>query len=107
MSNINADIGDIDCAWCGRNVPVRKNRNGKLYPACPNCGQQPLNAAGGQEIILERATIYGASKPVQVAKVAEPVKIHNVHNEKNELPEEPEQKPEEKRGSSEFSFLDA
>lgn len=97
MSKVNADIGEITCAWCSDTVPVRKNRNLKLYVACSNCGQQPLNAQGGQNIILERAIIYGAEvKPeaVQPVKKAEPVII---------TPQAPPEKPREKSG---FSFLD-
>ncbi|MDT0603496.1 hypothetical protein [Thalassotalea castellviae] len=97
MSKVNADIGEITCAWCSSVVPVRKNRNSKLYVACSNCGQQPLNAQGGQDIILERATIYGAAPkaaPVEPAKNPEPI-------------EKPiETPPEKPRKSSGFSFLD-
>lgn len=57
----NPDIGDINCAWCGTESPVRKRKDGKLYVMCPSCGQQFLNGPGGQDVILERATIYGHS----------------------------------------------
>jgi len=98
MSVVNADIGEIKCAWCSSTVPVRKNRNSKLYVACSNCGQQPLNAQGGQDIILERATIYGAEvkqTPVEPTKSPEPEQ--NIDNPP----------PEKAPKSSGFSFLDA
>lgn len=98
MSKVNADIGEIECAWCAATVPVRKNRNNKLYVACSHCGQQPLNAQGGQDIILERATIYGAQvkqTPVEPTKSPEPE------------PTVEKQQPEKPRESSGFSFLDA
>jgi len=98
MSRVNADIGEIKCAWCSNLAPVRKNRNSKLYVACSNCGQQPLNAQGGQDIILERATIYGVEikqTPVESTKSPEPKVV---------LPQTPPEKPRESSG---FSFLDA
>ena len=97
MSKVNADIGEITCAWCNSVVPVRKNRNSKLYVACSHCGQQPLNAQGGQDIILERATIYGAdvkTTPVQPTKSPEP-------EQTTETPP-----PEKASKGSGFSFLD-
>jgi len=64
----NEDIGDIQCAWCNAESPVRKRKDGKLYVMCPSCGQQFLNGPGGQDIILERANIWGASASKPAAK---------------------------------------
>lgn len=57
----NQDIGEIVCAWCASDAPVRKRKDGKLYVMCPSCGQQFLNGIHGQDVILERAEIYGAA----------------------------------------------
>lgn len=57
----NETIGKIVCGWCGECADVRKACKGrqKLYVMCKNCGQQWLNTAGGQDIILSNATMYG------------------------------------------------
>jgi len=98
MSRVNSDIGEIKCAWCANTVPVRKNRNSKLYVACSNCGQQPLNAQGGQDIILERATIYG----VEIKKT--PVEPTSSPEPEQNIEKPPVEKP---RKSSAFDFLNA
>lgn len=57
----NDTIGAITCGWCGGTADVRKASRGrrKLYVMCSNCGQMWLNTPGGQEIILERARMFG------------------------------------------------
>ena len=61
----NETIGAIKCGWCGDDADVRKAARGKrkLYVMCPNCGQQWLNLPAGQDVILERAQLYGAGGP--------------------------------------------
>lgn len=75
----NEDAGEIKCGWCSNTAAVRRASTGKrkFYVMCPTCGQQWLNTAGGQSIIMERATIYGAEgKPQPVTE--RPEKIETV-----------------------------
>jgi len=49
----------MSCPSCETVAAVRRNNGGKLYYDCPECGRiNPLNP-GGQNRILERATIWG------------------------------------------------
>ena len=61
----NETIGTVSCAWCDEQADVRKSAKGrrKLYVMCPHCGQQWLNLAGGQDVILSRASMYGPDGP--------------------------------------------
>ncbi|WP_432459411.1 hypothetical protein [Agarivorans sp. QJM3NY_25] len=96
MAITNPTLGEVDCAWCGSESPVRKNKNGKLYVICPNCGQQPLNLPGGQEQILTRARMYGAANDPAPQETPLPKAANDG------ITEEPA--PAKKRGM--FSFLD-
>lgn len=106
----NEDIGEIVCAWCNDTVPVRKDRNGKLYPACDNCGQQKMNAKGGQAILLERATIWGRESLEPFAhNVTEPEPV--TAPPPPPPPEEPEpvdvtEEPEPMSCDTGFGFMD-
>lgn len=71
----NENIGEIVCAWCGNDAPVRRRKDKKLYVMCDGCGQQFLNGPTGQDIILNRADIYGVNGPKvksAAAAVSEP-----------------------------------
>lgn len=63
------DIGRVPCPMCRRSVPVRKNRKGRLYMYCgptdgyPGCGMLQPNLPGGQDWILEHATMNGPDGP--------------------------------------------
>lgn len=56
---VNPNIGMINCSACQSLAPVRKNRAGKLYFDCPECGRITPNLPAGQERILDKATIWG------------------------------------------------
>jgi len=59
----NANIGMVPCAMCGDHAAVRRNRSGKLYYDCIKHGRITPNTAGGQDWVLERATIWGEQSP--------------------------------------------
>jgi len=67
------DIGRCPCPMCRRSVPVRKNKKGRLYLYCgpvdgfQGCGMLQPNLPGGQDWILEHATI-GEPAPGQAGK---------------------------------------
>ena len=69
----NETIGKLK-HHCGTQADVRKDRNGKLYLQCSNCGQLKYNLPGGQDYILSGAVMF---------------------NERGEIPEEKaEEKPQ-------------
>lgn len=69
----NEDIGEVACAHCAAASPVRKNKNGKLYYACPACGLINPTTRAGQDWMLTHARLYGAEgKP---EPVMEPVPV--------------------------------
>lgn len=100
----NEDIGDIECAWCHTESPVRKRKDKKLYVMCPNCGQQFLNGPGGQDIILERATIYGVSSAPKPAATPEKPDSSDVATRvaAPQQPESPQIQPEPEQKKSWF-----
>ena len=53
----NETIGKL-IHHCDTVADVRKDRRGKLYLMCPNCGQLKYNLPGGQNYILEKATMF-------------------------------------------------
>ncbi|WP_375170098.1 hypothetical protein [Marinobacter sp.] len=57
----NDNIGHMVCLMdaCREQVAVRKNRSGKFYFDCPEHGRITPNLPAGQELILERASIWG------------------------------------------------
>ncbi len=52
------DLGELK-HQCGTVATVRKDKNGLLYLACPNCGLLRFSLAGGQAWILDNATMFG------------------------------------------------
>lgn len=58
----NPNIGDIACPICAAASAVRKNRAGKLYMDCMNCGRIYPNHAGGQRYMLEKSRIWPEGK---------------------------------------------
>ena len=55
----NETIGKL-IHHCETVADVRKDKSGKLYLMCPNCGQLKYNLPGGQNYILEKAAMYDA-----------------------------------------------
>ena len=57
----NPNIGMIVCSCCGKMAALRreKNNTGKFYWDCLTCGRIKPNMPGGQEYIMQRATIWG------------------------------------------------
>jgi len=106
----NEDIGTIDCAWCGSESPVRRRKDKKLYVMCPNCGQQFLNGPGGQDIILERATIWGVSAPAGPQKAPSTLKNDIPDTpvcEKNDIPAPPQaNEPDPNKEKKSESLMD-
>lgn len=45
---------------CGFSAHVRKNKNGRLYLNCPNCGLLAYGKAGGQDYILNNTVMANA-----------------------------------------------
>lgn len=119
----NPNIGMVACAHCGDMSALRKNKAGKFYYDCLRCGRITPNMPGGQEYILERATIWGEAAPPENA----PEWIAKQHNWRQALtakqaekkqpatgadlpppppaPKPAEKPPAEKPGPSGFSFL--
>ena len=65
----NETIGTL-AHHCGTTADVRKNKKGKLYLMCPNCGQLAYNLPGGQDYILNHAAMNGAKPaPESVEKI--------------------------------------
>jgi len=98
----NETIGSITCGWCGDSADVRKAARGKrkLYVMCPNCGQQWLNLPAGQDVILERAQLYGAGGPPEkVVNDNEPEPLPPPVNEKKQ-----EVTPQKRRGFFDFEL---
>ncbi len=52
----NETIGKLK-HHCGTLADVRKDRGGKLYLMCSNCGQLKYNLSGGQDYILNNAVM--------------------------------------------------
>jgi hypothetical protein len=52
----NKTIGKLE-HHCGTVADVRKDRGGKLYLMCANCGQLKYNLLGGQDYILNNAVM--------------------------------------------------
>ncbi len=57
----NDNIGHITCLidGCQSHAAVRRNRSGKYYFDCPDHGRITPNLPAGQDLILERANIWG------------------------------------------------
>jgi len=96
------DIGRCPCPMCRRSVPVRKNKKGRLYLYCgpvdgfQGCGMLQPNLPGGQDWILEHATI-GEPAPGQPWKAGNDGEGEPVKEEKRkEVPKE-KQPPPKKR----------
>lgn len=60
---VNENIGTIDCPLCAAVAAVRRDKNKKLYYDCLNCGRSTPNLPGGQDVILQRAKLWGAGGP--------------------------------------------
>lgn len=57
------NVGEIECPACHTTQPVRKDKKGKVYINCNNCGILQFALDGGQKWIMEHATIYGVNPP--------------------------------------------
>ena len=55
----NPNIGMIDCQCCGAASALRKNKAGKFYYDCLQCGRITPNLPAGQKRILDVAVIWG------------------------------------------------
>ncbi len=66
----NETIGEL-AHHCGESAHVRKDKNGRLYLACPACGQLKYNLPAGQDYILNNAVMYGASGQRNVTNITE------------------------------------
>lgn len=70
---MNETIGKL-AHHCGHEADVRKNKKGKLYLMCPNCGQLHYNLPGGQDYILINARM--GSPDHMPEPEAPPVTVH-------------------------------
>lgn len=66
-----AEIGEIRHE-CGSTASVRRDKTNKLYLACPTCGLLRYSLRGGQDYILNNATIYGPEGKPEPAEVIAP-----------------------------------
>lgn len=66
-----ADIGEIRHE-CGSVAAVRRDKTNKFYLACPTCGLLRYSLRGGQEYILNNATMYGPEGKPEPAEVPAP-----------------------------------
>lgn len=55
----NPNIGMINCQCCGATSALRKNKAGKFYYDCLQCGRITPNLPAGQKRILDVALIWG------------------------------------------------
>ncbi len=105
------DIGRCPCPMCKRPVPVRKNKKGRLYLYCgpvgefQGCGMLQPNLPGGQDWILEHATIGEPApglqgKPGQGAQ-PEPGEDHKSEKKKTTV------QPEKVLSRQKRSFLES
>lgn len=76
---VNQDCGEIDCPFCGRAVPVRRNSGGKLYFLCDfrrtgagGCGMIPPNLDDGQAWIAARMRPVKETPPAPAEPVEKP-----------------------------------
>lgn len=60
----NEAVGTVQ-HQCGNVADVRKNKKGRLYMACPNCGLLMMAMQGGQEWILDNMQPLAAPPPPQ------------------------------------------
>jgi hypothetical protein len=74
----NETIGKLE-HHCGTVADVRKDRGGKLYLMCANCGQLKYNLSGGQDYILNNAVMLNARGELPAETEAE-------DNEKSTIP---------------------
>lgn len=58
----NETIGTCECFICGIDAQVRRNRKGKLYLYCPDCGMIQPNLKGAQAHIEKRMRPISAEK---------------------------------------------
>lgn len=66
----NETIGKLK-HHCGTDADVRKDRNGKLYLQCSNCGQLKYNLPGGQDYILSGAVMFNERGEIPATKQEE------------------------------------
>lgn len=61
----NSNIGHVVCLLdgCQCQAAVRKNVAGKFYYDCPEHGRITPNLPGGQGLLMDRASIWGAEGP--------------------------------------------
>lgn len=57
---VNVTIGHIECSECKAASALRRDKGGKLYFLCLNCGKIAPNHAGGQKSLKARAHFWGA-----------------------------------------------
>jgi len=70
----NETIGHVVCRFCDADAqPVRKNKKGKLYYVCRECGIVQPNSNGFQDWILNHAELWpeGNQPEPAAAPVAE------------------------------------
>jgi len=60
---------------CETDADVRKDRNGKLYLQCSNCGQLKYNLSGGQDYILDNAVMFNERGEVPIVEAEKPVNV--------------------------------
>lgn len=63
-------IGTCPCPQCGKDSPVRKEASGRLYGTCPDC-----SSFKGQDWILEKGQLFGATAAVPAAPAAKPAPV--------------------------------
>jgi hypothetical protein len=58
------NIGEVSCPFHKRRplVPVRRDKNGKLFFHCPDCGPVNPHGRGFQEWMLINARLDGAQE---------------------------------------------
>jgi len=91
----NETIGKLP-HHCGHDADVRKDRNGKLYLQCPNCGQLKYNLSGGQDYILDNAVMFNERGEVPEVDDKKPVNVTGktrFETEKKTVNKKPVEKP--------------
>lgn len=56
----NENVGDIHCPGCDTDQHLRRNKNGRLYIACNECGNLWFNTPKGQERLNKNGKLYQA-----------------------------------------------
>lgn len=76
---VNGDVGEIDCPFCGRPVPVRRNAGAKLYFLCDfrrtgggGCGMITPNLNDGQSWLSARMRPVKEPAPAPAEPVEKP-----------------------------------